>query len=118
MENEESPCNICKKNKEETFFLTKLPCSHQVCLNCLSQIKDKRCPFCREDYGIYLRELCPKVSFEGENQNSIWDNQSSALEHIIEYQSPRNQEERISREMFTNDFIHMEVWNRMYELGL
>ena len=114
----ESPCNICRKDEDETFFLTKLPCSHQVCLSCLSQIKDVRCPFCREDFGSKLREVCPKLFFDRPNQRSIWDERPTALEQIVEYQSPRNEQERISHDMFNSDSTYLEVWNRMYELGM
>jgi len=108
---EESPCGICKKDDNDIFFLTNLPCSHQVCLSCISQIRDMRCPFCREDFGEKLKVVCPKVSFSHQIRRSIWDEPPSALDQIVEYQSPRNSEERISSDMFNSDFSHFGIWN-------
>lgn len=117
MNEEINPCEICKKDKNELFFLTSLPCSHCICLSCLSQIKDMRCPFCRKDFGLKLREVCPAISFNHQIRRSVWDDRPTALDYVVDYQSPRNDEERIVMDIFNSDNLYMNVWNRLEEIG-
>lgn len=107
------PCEICKKDKNNIMFLTHLPCNHQLCLSCLSQIKDARCPYCREDFGEKMKKYCPLVSFEGRGKtHSEWEI-NSPLRNIMNYSSPMNESERLMDNMFNSDVVYMNVWNSM-----
>lgn len=49
-------CPVCF-DALEGQIVTRPPCGHEVCLRCLTSLRERRCPMCRAD----LSPLFPKV---------------------------------------------------------
>ena len=48
-------CPICFSNLKERFTIITT-CGHKFCLNCIVDMYDTSCPFCREDFRDVLPE--------------------------------------------------------------
>lgn len=48
--------NICIICREATRTHALVPCGHRIlCVNCLAQLEDQRCPLCNMDFNTALR---------------------------------------------------------------
>ena len=54
MDNKKIECVICLDSK---FFVSKTPCNHNVCIDCLFRLKKMECPYCRYD----LEKTIPSI---------------------------------------------------------
>ncbi len=60
-----SECTICF-NK---LWLTKTPCNHIFCINCLFKLEKDECPFCRQViYDSFPHDLKPYLTINNKNK--------------------------------------------------
>lgn len=75
-------CGICLENK---FFVSKTPCSHYLCIDCLFRLKQTICPYCR--YNIE-KDLPSIVKDKILNNNKKEKKNNGSLELNNDYEFP------------------------------
>ena len=55
-DNETEECCICYNNS----FLMKTKCKHNICLECIFNLKSTNCPMCRQEFPIEIKNILKK----------------------------------------------------------
>ena len=66
-------CMVCL----EKIWLTKTPCKHVICIDCLVKLQKDECPYCRGKLFAYLpkclQEIAAMKKRRGLNLNNLDD---------------------------------------------
>lgn len=55
-------CCVCYNDNNS--FLMKTKCNHNICLQCIVQLKATNCPMCRQDFPTEIKNILKKNQLE------------------------------------------------------
>lgn len=73
-------CPICL---EKDKWITETPCNHKLCISCIIELKENRCPFCRKKKVFnslpFFVKRVSKMFSNNNNTKTISTNQESNI---------------------------------------